>query len=187
MATGRQAVQTKLKTEITVAEICDGFVYNQFEGKGLYGLGGNLSVHGAMRAVAGMSDMAGKRHPHPLPLIVPDHRNDLQPNSASFVGCIELMPHRSECPFALSYQYNLDPKRPTCARPTPLSIWRRTGATAPPRSPATASGSGTCWGATRRPLLSAQTAPRPIRSPSRPPVMHPPGRHHRRDARTPPN
>jgi len=33
-----------LRTDITVAGICDGFVYNQLEGKGLYGLGGKLTI-----------------------------------------------------------------------------------------------------------------------------------------------
>jgi hypothetical protein len=35
---------TKLQTEISVANICDGFVFNQFEGKGLFGLRGNLTI-----------------------------------------------------------------------------------------------------------------------------------------------
>jgi hypothetical protein len=37
-------VKTALKTDITVAGICDGFVYNQLEGKGLFGLGGKLTI-----------------------------------------------------------------------------------------------------------------------------------------------
>jgi hypothetical protein len=37
-------MKSTLKTEITVADICDGFVYNQLEGKGLYGLGGKLTI-----------------------------------------------------------------------------------------------------------------------------------------------
>ena len=35
---------TTLKTEITVKEICDGFVYNELEGKGLFGLSGKLTM-----------------------------------------------------------------------------------------------------------------------------------------------
>ena len=35
---------TNLKTEITVREICDGFVYNELEGKGLFGLSGKLTI-----------------------------------------------------------------------------------------------------------------------------------------------
>lgn len=36
-------METKLHT-FTVKEICEGFVYNQFEGKGLYGLNGRLTI-----------------------------------------------------------------------------------------------------------------------------------------------
>lgn len=35
---------TTLKTEITVKEICEGFVYNELEGKGLFGLSGKLTI-----------------------------------------------------------------------------------------------------------------------------------------------
>ena len=35
---------TKLRTEITVREICDGFDYNELEGKGLFGLSGKLTI-----------------------------------------------------------------------------------------------------------------------------------------------
>jgi len=37
-------MQTTLRTDITVAQICEGFVYNELEGKGLYGLGGKLTI-----------------------------------------------------------------------------------------------------------------------------------------------
>ena len=37
-------MKTTLRTDITVADICDGFVYNQFEGKALFGLGGKLTI-----------------------------------------------------------------------------------------------------------------------------------------------
>ncbi len=37
-------MKTTLLTNITVREICDGFVYNEFEGKGLFGLGGRLTI-----------------------------------------------------------------------------------------------------------------------------------------------
>ena len=37
-------MKTTLETEISVAEICDGFVYNQLEGKGLFGLSGKLTI-----------------------------------------------------------------------------------------------------------------------------------------------
>lgn len=35
---------TTLKTDITVEEICEGFVYNELEGKGLFGLSGKLTI-----------------------------------------------------------------------------------------------------------------------------------------------
>ncbi len=35
---------TTLKTNITVKDICEGFVYNELEGKGLFGLSGKLTI-----------------------------------------------------------------------------------------------------------------------------------------------
>ena len=37
-------MKTILKTEITVKDICEGFVYNELEGKGLFGLAGKLTI-----------------------------------------------------------------------------------------------------------------------------------------------
>lgn len=37
-------MKTKLHTEWTVADICDGFVYNELEAKGLFGMGGKLTI-----------------------------------------------------------------------------------------------------------------------------------------------
>ena len=37
-------MKTKLQTEWTVADICDGFVYNELEAKGLFGMGGLLTI-----------------------------------------------------------------------------------------------------------------------------------------------
>lgn len=37
-------MNTTLHTEWTVADICDGFVYNELEGKGLFGMGGKLTI-----------------------------------------------------------------------------------------------------------------------------------------------
>jgi len=37
-------MKTTLKTNISIAEICDGFVYNELEGKGLFGLSGKLTI-----------------------------------------------------------------------------------------------------------------------------------------------
>lgn len=37
-------MKTTLKKDITIKEICDGFVYNELEGKGLFGLSGKLTI-----------------------------------------------------------------------------------------------------------------------------------------------
>ena len=37
-------MDTRLNTVITVRDICDGFVYNKLEGKGLFGLSGKLTI-----------------------------------------------------------------------------------------------------------------------------------------------
>ena len=37
-------MKTKLVTEITIRDICDGFVYNELEGRGLFGLSGTLTI-----------------------------------------------------------------------------------------------------------------------------------------------
>ena len=37
-------MKTELHTEWTVADICKGFVYNELEGKGLFGLDGRLTI-----------------------------------------------------------------------------------------------------------------------------------------------
>lgn len=37
-------MKTKLKTDITVKDLCEGFVYNELEGKGLFGLSGKLTI-----------------------------------------------------------------------------------------------------------------------------------------------
>ena len=37
-------MNTTLRTDITVKDICEGFVYNELEGKGLFGLAGKLTI-----------------------------------------------------------------------------------------------------------------------------------------------
>lgn len=41
---GEQIMNTELRTDITVEDICKGFVYNEYEGKGLFGLDGKLVI-----------------------------------------------------------------------------------------------------------------------------------------------
>ncbi|MGN1099453.1 MAG: HNH endonuclease family protein [Christensenellales bacterium] len=37
-------MKTNLRTDITIEDICQGFVYNEYEGKGLFGLSGKLTI-----------------------------------------------------------------------------------------------------------------------------------------------
>ncbi len=37
-------MKTILKTDITVKDVCEGFIYNELEGKGLFGLSGTLTI-----------------------------------------------------------------------------------------------------------------------------------------------
>lgn len=37
-------MKTELRIDITVKDICEGFVYNEYEGKGLFGLSGKLTI-----------------------------------------------------------------------------------------------------------------------------------------------
>ena len=52
---------TRLRTEITVAEICEGFVFNQFEGKGIHGLSGKLTIQPEYQRNYIYADQGGKR------------------------------------------------------------------------------------------------------------------------------
>jgi 5-methylcytosine-specific restriction endonuclease McrA len=54
-------VNTTLRTDITVADICDGFVYNQLEGKGLFGLGGKLTIQPEYQRNYIYADGGGKK------------------------------------------------------------------------------------------------------------------------------
>lgn len=54
-------MKTTLRTGITVAEVCDGFVYNQLEGKGLYGLAGKLTIQPEYQRNYIYADGGGKK------------------------------------------------------------------------------------------------------------------------------
>ena len=54
-------MKTTLKTDITVAGICDGFVYNTLEGKGLFGLGGKLTIQPEYQRNYIYADGGGKK------------------------------------------------------------------------------------------------------------------------------
>jgi len=54
-------MKTTLRTDITVTGICDGFVYNQLEGKGLFGLGGKLTIQPEYQRNYIYADEGGKK------------------------------------------------------------------------------------------------------------------------------
>lgn len=54
-------MNTTLRTDITVANICHGFVFNQLEGKGLFGLGGKLTIQPEYQRNYLYADGGGKR------------------------------------------------------------------------------------------------------------------------------
>lgn len=54
-------MKTALRTDITVADICAGFVFNQLEGKGLFGLGGALTIQPEYQRNYIYADGGGRR------------------------------------------------------------------------------------------------------------------------------
>ncbi|HHU14313.1 MAG: DUF262 domain-containing protein [Kiritimatiellae bacterium] len=54
-------MKTHLIKDLTVAEICDGFVYNELEGKGLFGLGGKLTIQPEYQRNYIYADAGGKK------------------------------------------------------------------------------------------------------------------------------
>lgn len=54
-------MKTTLRTDLTVADICNGFVYNQLEGKGLFGLGGKLTIQPEYQRNYIYADSGGKK------------------------------------------------------------------------------------------------------------------------------
>ncbi|MEN6520924.1 MAG: DUF262 domain-containing protein [Armatimonadota bacterium] len=54
-------MNTKLRIDVTVADICTGFVYNQLEGKGLYGLNGKLTIQPEYQRNYIYADGGGKK------------------------------------------------------------------------------------------------------------------------------
>ena len=54
-------MQTNLNTNITIQQLCDGFTYNEYEGKGLFGLSGTLTIQPEYQRNYIYSDGEGKR------------------------------------------------------------------------------------------------------------------------------
>lgn len=59
-------MKTTLRIDVTVADICEGFVFNQFEGKGLYGLAGRLTIQPEYQRNYIYADQGGKREAESL-------------------------------------------------------------------------------------------------------------------------
>ena len=54
-------MQTNLNTSITIEQLCNGFTYNEYEGKGLFGLSGTLTIQPEYQRNYIYSDGEGKR------------------------------------------------------------------------------------------------------------------------------
>ena len=54
-------MKTNLRTDLTVADVCDGFVYNELEGKGLFGLSGKLTIQPEYQRNYIYAECGGKR------------------------------------------------------------------------------------------------------------------------------
>ena len=54
-------MKTNLNTQITIKDICDGFVYNELEGKGLFGLSGKLTIQPEYQRNYLYSESGGKK------------------------------------------------------------------------------------------------------------------------------
>jgi len=54
-------MKTILKTNIIVKDICEGFVYNELEGKGLFGLAGKLTIQPEYQRIYIYASDGGKR------------------------------------------------------------------------------------------------------------------------------
>jgi 5-methylcytosine-specific restriction endonuclease McrA len=66
-------VKTTLRTDITVADICNGFVYNQSEGKGLFGLGGTLTIQPEYQRNYVYADKGGRRETAVIESLLADY------------------------------------------------------------------------------------------------------------------
>ena len=54
-------MKTTLRTDLTAADICNGFVYNELEGKGLFGLGGKLTIQPEYQRAYIYADKGGSK------------------------------------------------------------------------------------------------------------------------------
>ena len=54
-------MKTTLRVDITAGDICDGFIYNELEGKGLFGLAGKLTIQPEYQRNYIYAEEGGKR------------------------------------------------------------------------------------------------------------------------------
>lgn len=66
-------MKTTLKTEISIKDICEGFVYNELEGKGLFGLSGKLTIQPEYQRNYIYASDGGKREMGVVESIVKDY------------------------------------------------------------------------------------------------------------------
>ena len=66
-------MKTTLKTSITVKDICEGFVYNELEGKGLFGLSGKLTIQPEYQRNYIYASDGGKREAAVIESILKDY------------------------------------------------------------------------------------------------------------------
>ena len=64
---------TTLKTDITVDDICNGFIYNQLEGKGLFGLAGKLTIQPEYQRNYIYADGGGKKEQAVIESLLKDY------------------------------------------------------------------------------------------------------------------
>lgn len=66
-------MKTTLRTDITVSDVCEGFVYNQLEGKGLFGLGGKLTIQPAYQRNYLYADKGGRKEAAVIESLLKDY------------------------------------------------------------------------------------------------------------------
>lgn len=66
-------METTLRTDLTVADVCSGFVYNQLEGKGLFGLGGKLTIQPEYQRNYIYAEGGGKREQAVIQSLLKDY------------------------------------------------------------------------------------------------------------------
>ncbi len=84
-------MKSTLRTDITVADICDGFVYNQLEGKGLFGLGGKLTIQPEYQRNYLYADGGGKKEMAVIESLLKDYPLGLIYFNKIFEGKFEVL------------------------------------------------------------------------------------------------